>query len=151
LSDDQQVIDYTQHPSLPTYLNTLTSPDSTSPQPQFDSIIDTIYSSPLYTLSPSYLSPTGRFISIVGGRTQGIYPFIMHKLRPVVLGGTPRRWDILGLAPNGELAREVGAWIGEDVLKEVPVDKEFGFEEVGEAFERVASKRSRGKVVVRVE
>jgi NADPH:quinone reductase-like Zn-dependent oxidoreductase len=135
-------MDYTQHPSLPTHLATLSS--------EYNSIIDTIYSTPLYTSSPSYLHPHGRFISIVGGRTQGIYPFIMHKLRPVVLGGTPRRWDILGLAPNGELAREVSGWIEDGVLKEVPVDTEFGFEDVKEAFERVASKRSRGKVVVRV-
>jgi len=108
-----------------------------------------MYDSTLFTSSPAYLRPTGRFISIVGGRTQGVYPFVLHKLRPVLLGGTPRRYDILGLAPNGELAREVAGWVKDGVLGEVVVDEEFVFEECVRAYEKLASKRARGKIVIK--
>jgi NADPH:quinone reductase-like Zn-dependent oxidoreductase len=94
--------------------------------------------------------PTGRFLSVVGGRTQGVYPFIRHKLRPVLLGGTPRRYDVLGLAPNGEMAREVAGWIDDGVLGEVLVDEVFPFEKLVEAYEKLASKRAKGKIVVRM-
>ena len=104
----------------------------------------------MFAKSPAYLQPAGRFISIVGGRTQGIYPFVAHKLRPTLLGGTPRRYDILGLAPNGELAREVAGWVDEGMLKEVVVDSEFAFEEAVEAYEKLLTKRAKGKIVVRV-
>ncbi|KAF2680312.1 NAD(P)-binding protein [Lentithecium fluviatile CBS 122367] len=143
-----EVIDYTTFTAggLYTHLTT-TFPLSSNP---LDFIIDCVYDSPLYTSSPSYLSLTGRFITIVGGRTQGIYPFILHKLRPVFLGGTPRRYDVLGLAPNGTLAREVAAWINDGVLKEVVIDSEFPFEEAVEAYEKLSTKRAKGKIVVRM-
>jgi NADPH:quinone reductase-like Zn-dependent oxidoreductase len=114
-------------------------------------VIDCVYDNDLFNKSPAYLKPEGRFITIVGGRTQGIYPFIRHKLRPVLLGGTPRRYDILGLAPNGELAREVAGWVNEGMLKEVVIDSEYRFEELVEAYEKLATKRAKGKIVVRME
>ncbi|KAK7938122.1 uncharacterized protein PG986_014990 [Apiospora aurea] len=139
-----EVIDYTAHQDLYSFIA-----ESTQDH-RLDLVVDCVGDSELYTRSPSYLRPDGRFLSIVGGKSQGIYPFLMHQIRPVILGGTPRSYKILGMGPSGAGAREVAGWIEKGDLKEVIVDSEFTMDEVTTAYERVASKRAKGKVVVRM-
>ncbi|KAK8061053.1 hypothetical protein PG997_015274 [Apiospora hydei] len=142
--DVTQVIDYTSHRDLYGYIAESAQDHS------LDLVVDCVGDSDLYTRSPGYLRPDGRFLSIVGGPSQGIYPFLMHQIRPVILGGTPRSYKILGMGPSGTGAREVAGWIEKGDLKEVIVDSEFTMDEVTTAYERVASKRAKGKVVVRM-
>ncbi|KAK8076635.1 Zinc-type alcohol dehydrogenase-like protein C16A3.02c [Apiospora phragmitis] len=138
------VIDYTAHQDLYRAIAESTQDHGV------DLVVDCVGDDALYTRSPGYLRPDGRFLSIVGGASQGIYPFLMHQIRPVLLGGTPRHYKILGMAPSGAGAREVAGWIEKGDLREILVDSEFAMDEVLEAYEKVASKRARGKVVVRI-
>ncbi|KAK0622552.1 hypothetical protein B0T14DRAFT_535725 [Immersiella caudata] len=115
-----------------------------------DWIFDCAGGQRLYDECPKYLKEGGRFVSIVGGRTQGIVPFVRNKLRPVMLGGTPRGYDLLGLAPSGRMAEEVKEWVEEGVVKDTPIDSEHKMEDALEAFEKLASKHAKGKIVIRI-
>lgn len=114
------------------------------------------------------MKPAGKVISLVGGATHGIWPFLRNSVRPRFLGGTPRTYKLLGLKPAGDLHRQVAKWVNEGLIKEVPIDSEYSMEDVlkvcisavkqdviiitiPQAYERVASKRSKGKVVVKIE
>ena len=96
---------------------------------QLDLICDCAGSPAIYTNSPKYLRKGGKFLSIVGGQSQGIVPFVMYKMRPVILGGTPREFQLLALWPSGLFARQVVEWVNEGAIKEVPIDSEYSMED----------------------
>lgn len=109
---------------------------------------------------------TGIFITIVGGVGAG--PIVRSKLLPVALGGVPRRYKLLALWPDGAIAKEVAKWIENGEYSKFPRDSEYSMNDAVkvccllnsrsgcadsrgfQGYERVASKRSRGKVVVAV-
>lgn len=69
----------------------------------------------------------------MGGKTQGVVPYVKNNLWPTrIFWGTPRTYKILGLAPAGELQREVVRLVEKGWIKTVPVDSEFGMEEAVE-------------------
>ncbi len=96
----------------------------------FDLIFDCVGDQKLFSDSPKYLQPAGQLISIVGGRTGGVVPFVRNKLVPRFLGGTPRTYKLLALGPSGEYAREVAGWIGKGYIRDVPIDSEYAMEDV---------------------
>ena len=77
-----------------------------------------------------YLKSTGLFLNIVGGASEGVVPWVKGTLWPKFLGGTPRRYKILGLVPGGNLQREVVRWVNEELIKEVVIDSEYEMEDV---------------------
>lgn len=99
---------------------------------QFDAVLDCVGSQALYTNSPRYLKPEGKFINIVGGWSQGVVPFITNKLRPCFLGGTPRSYELFLLSASGETAREAAALVEQGIIKKAPIDSVFPMEEVVE-------------------
>lgn len=101
-------------------------------QEQFDAILDCVGNQPLFTHSPGYLKADGRFISIVGGWSQGVIPFVRNKLIPVFLGGTPRSYTIFLLIASGDNAKEVAGWIERGLIKQAPIDSEFSMEQAVE-------------------
>ncbi|KAL2161817.1 hypothetical protein VTH06DRAFT_7601 [Thermothelomyces fergusii] len=115
---------------------------------EFDVIFDCAGSQPLYSCSPDYLKPEGKFISIVGGWSQGVVPYIRNKLRPVFLGGTPRSYDLFLLSASGKIASEVAMLVEQGVIKRAVIDSEFPMEQAVEAFEKLATGRARGKIIV---
>ncbi|KAK4150468.1 hypothetical protein C8A00DRAFT_46150 [Chaetomidium leptoderma] len=117
----------------------------------FDAILDCAGSQALYANSPRYLKPDGKFINIVGGWSQGVVPFVRNKLRPCLLGGTPRSYELFLLSASGKTAREVAAWVEQGVIKEALIDSEFSMEQVVEAYEKLATGRAKGKIVVKVD
>lgn len=96
---------------------------------RFDFVLDCAGGQRLYERSVGFLKEGGRFVSIVGGKSQGVVPFVRNKLRPVVLGGTPRRYDLLAMMPSGEQAEVMKEWMEKGVVKEVPVDSEWAMED----------------------
>lgn len=138
------IIDYKAHKSLYSFL---TQEHGDAP---FNLMIDCVGDQPLFTESTKYLRPEGLFICIVGGRSQGIVPYFKNKILPVALGGTPRQYRILGLSPSGAFAGVAAKWANDGLLKEIPIDMECPLENAIQGYERVVSKRSRGKVVVKV-
>lgn len=151
-----QVVDYRTHYPVQDYLA-----ERFGERP-FDAVLDCVGTQALYTHSPRYLKADGKFINIVGGWSQGVIPFVRNKLRPCLLGGTPRGYDLFLLSASGKTARDVAAWVEQGVIKEAVVDSEFPFEQAVEvriivaevrhqAFERLATGRARGKVVINVD
>ncbi|KAJ9132086.1 Zinc alcohol dehydrogenase [Pleurostoma richardsiae] len=138
------VIDYTKHNPLTAYL-ALEYGDS-----PFDLIYDCVGSQELFSHSTAYLKEDRLFINIVGGRTEGIVPFLRNRVLPTALGGIPRNYRLLGLSPSATYARDVLRWVEEGKLKEFPIDSEYAMGEVVKAYERVQSRRARGKVVVKI-
>jgi len=95
-----------------------------------DFVFDCAGSQELYSHSPRYLREGGKFITIVGGRSQGIVPWLRNGLRPVAIGGTPRPFSLLGLTPAGDTAREVAGWVEKGWVREAPIDQVY---EMGDA------------------
>lgn len=75
----------------------------------------------------AYLKPTGIFLNIVGGASEGVVPWVKGNLWPKVLGGTPRKYKILALMPSGQLQREVVRYVNEGFVKEVVIDSEYEY------------------------
>ncbi|CAK7217913.1 zinc ion binding [Sporothrix curviconia] len=146
-----EVIDYTQHASLPTYL--ASAPAYTGAN-SFDLVFDCMGDQDLFVKSPAFLTPQGAWLSIVG---KGILaPFISARntMVPAVLGGTPRKYKLMGLSPSGEQARAVAKWATGDeraLVKEMPIDSVYPMAEVKEAYEKQATKRARGKIIIKVQ
>ncbi|KAK9779692.1 putative Enoyl reductase (ER) domain-containing protein [Seiridium cardinale] len=116
-----------------------------------DLIIDCVGDNAMFTKSPAYLQPKGKFIEIVPGRTQGMLPFIMNQLRPVYLGGTPRQYKILGLAPSGRYAHELAQWIEDGQVKEILIDSEYKMKDVVQAYDKLMTRRATGKIVIKIQ
>ncbi|KAH8898250.1 NAD(P)-binding protein [Thozetella sp. PMI_491] len=139
-----EVVDYKAHDPLEVFLA-----EQCKEEP-FNYVFDTVGSQPLYRNSPKYLKPEGRFISIAGGKSQGIVPVIKNNLIPTFLGGTPRTFRLLGLAPAGSIAKEAAKLVEDGSIKNGLIDSEFAFEEVPAAYEKLETKRAKGKIVVKV-
>ena len=99
---------------------------------QFDAILDCVGSHALFAKSTKYLKPDGKFVSIVGGWSQGVVPFVRSKVWPRFLGGTPRSFELFLLGASGQRAKEVAAWVEQGVIKEALVDSEYPMEQAVE-------------------
>ncbi|KAH9890868.1 zinc alcohol dehydrogenase [Xylariomycetidae sp. FL2044] len=139
-----EMIDYTKHEDLYSALA------DKYKESQLDFVVDCVGDDALFAKSPNYLAPKGKFISIVGGKTQGVLPYLRGNLLPVFLGGTPRTYRILGLAPSGSYAREVAQWVQDEWLTQIPLDSEYTMDETVQAYEKLATKRAKGKIVVKI-
>ncbi|KKY37501.1 putative alcohol dehydrogenase [Diaporthe ampelina] len=137
-----EVIDYKAYESLVAHLT-----DSFESKPMHR-IFDCVGSDELFQRSAKYLDKEGLFITIVGGVGAG--PIVRSRLLPVALGGVPRRYKLLALWPDGAIAKEVAKWIEDGEYSKFPRDSEYSMNDAIKGYERVASKRSRGKVVVAV-
>ncbi|KAK3947387.1 hypothetical protein QBC32DRAFT_224293 [Pseudoneurospora amorphoporcata] len=142
-----EVINYKSHSPVTEHLTTLFGDTEDK---KLDFIFDCAGSQKMFSHSPGYLKAEGKFISIVGGASQGVVPYIRNKLRPVWLGGTPREFHLLLLIPGKKTVGEVGELIKEGVIKRGVVDGVWEMEELVKAYERLGSGRAKGKVVVRV-
>lgn len=120
----------------------------------FDAVIDLVGPQDLYAHSPRYLRPDGPYVNIggvdmAGGVVREMARLVVNMVRPVWLGGVPRRYIFFSNTPDmGELLDLVG--MVERGELEVLIDSEFAFEDLMRAYERVTSKRARGKVLIRV-
>jgi NADPH:quinone reductase-like Zn-dependent oxidoreductase len=120
------VIDYKENSPIHAYFQ-----KNNTDEP-FDYILDTIRSQSLYEFSTNYLKPNGLFVNIGAHGTQWeqITARLRNNFLPTWLGGTPRKWLGLGLLPKVELQRKVCSWVGDGILKEIPIDSEVAFEDV---------------------
>lgn len=123
---EPQVIDYLANSPLYDHLETEYR------EKPFDVIVDCVGNQFLYDMCETYLKPSGVFINIVGGDTEGVVPWVKGTIWPKFLGGTPRKYRILALLPSGNLQREVVQWVDEGHLREVAVDSEYTMDQVVE-------------------
>ncbi|KIH90551.1 hypothetical protein SPBR_00295 [Sporothrix brasiliensis 5110] len=140
-------VDYTQHASLPAFL----AAEFGSADAQFDLIYDCVGDQALYLQSPAYLRPkTGALLCIVAGPV-GVPAVVRNRLLPAALGGTPRAYRMLGLMPSGDLARQVVRMVEDGTIAQMPIDSVWPMTDVVAAYEKLMTKRARGKIVIQVE
>lgn len=129
VADLGQVVDYREHDPLEEHLAQRFG------EKHFDAILDCVGSQALFSKSPGYLKPGSKFVTIVGGWSQGVVPFVRNKMRPTFLGGTPRSYHLFLLSASGKIASQVAQWVEQGVIKEALIDSEFPMERVVEVCE----------------
>ncbi|KPM36726.1 hypothetical protein AK830_g9852 [Neonectria ditissima] len=135
----EEVIDYTAHDSLYDHLSARFGDES------FDTILDCIGNQTLYKRCPGYLKPNGKVLSIAGG-----FMSLVNAKLPVILGGTPRAYLRVNNSPSDARAKETSEWFDNGWINEVPIDSRYEMDDAAQAFERLESKRAKGKIVVNV-
>ena len=117
-------------------------------------MLDCVGLQELYDNSPAYLKPEGAVINIGAmaglGMSTMFKNWIFNTLWPTWLGGVPRRYVMFTALPNKEDAVVLLKLVEEGKLK-ISVDSVFSMEDAVKAYERVGTKRARGRVVVKVE
>ncbi|KAL4896192.1 hypothetical protein BDV59DRAFT_172267 [Aspergillus ambiguus] len=105
----------------------------------------------LYRECDAFLLPGKAFVQV--GSTSllssSILSFADRLVRPGFLGGGKRKYDILMFKNRKEELVQIGEWIQQGKIT-VVVDSTFAFEDAVQAFEKLRSQRSRGKIIVHV-
>lgn len=125
-----EVIDYTQ-------------PNFTVPERKFDAVFDAVSHYPMSACA-SWLKPDGIYVSALDG-----VGGTMNLLRDKVAYGH-RRAKFVFVKPNSQDLNTLRTLCEEGKLRPV-IDSEYAFDDVGDAFARSRSGRSRGKVIVNVK
>ncbi|KAJ5177242.1 uncharacterized protein N7482_003119 [Penicillium canariense] len=140
-----EFIDYHKHDPLPAYLA-----HQYGDRP-FDFVLDCVGTQALFVNSPAYLKTEGAVVNI--GILEGIgltlRNVLFNMFLPTCLGGVPRRYIMFSTPPARDDAIYLVRLI-EDGHVRIPVDSVFDMEDAVSAYERIATKRARGKVVVKV-
>ncbi|KPM45217.1 hypothetical protein AK830_g1351 [Neonectria ditissima] len=140
-----EFVDYKKHVSLPDYFAS-----AYGSQP-FDSILDCVGSQALYANSPRYLCQDGRFVNIGAfdmedGILKQLAQWFMNSWCP---WGVPRSYILFSNTPNIQEVLALVNMVEQGKLKLI-LDSEFEMGDLIEAYERVTSKRARGKVLIRI-
>lgn len=149
------MVDYTQYKDMP---GELARRYGDRP---FDNIIDAYGDQALYMQCARYLKPEGVYDAAsihydsytFWGLFKSVATIGLNIIWPRSrwLGGTGRRWKITSLMdPPVEMMERVARMLGEGRLR-VPVDSEWPFDKVYEAYDVLASGHAAGKIIVKVE
>ncbi|KAJ5491585.1 hypothetical protein N7539_003152 [Penicillium diatomitis] len=140
-----EFIDYRKLDSLPAYLA------SRYGDKLFDFILDCVGTQALYANSPAYLKPEGALINI--GFLEGIFTttfnVLVNRFLPTWLGGVPRRYITFSTPPTRDAAIYMAKLVEEGHIR-IPIDSVYDMEDAIAVYERVATQRARGKVVIKV-
>ncbi|KAH8692264.1 hypothetical protein BGW36DRAFT_400318 [Talaromyces proteolyticus] len=140
-----EFIDYHKHNPLPAYLA-----HQYGDKP-FDFVLDCVGTQALFVNSPAYLKTEGAVVNI--GVLEGIgvtaRNMLFNSWLPTWLGGVPRRYIMFSTPPARDDTVYLVHLIEEGRVR-IPVDSVFDMEDAILAYERIATKRARGKVVVKV-
>lgn len=118
---------------------------------QFDLVVDNVFSDPnIYWSCHRFLRPKGRYM------TTAISPnlsFAGNMLKiflwPAILGGGQRSFSIAARKSSTSDYDHIAAWVQEGTVKPV-IEHVYAIEDIGEAFERLRTGRTRGKLVVKI-
>ncbi|GJC90831.1 zinc-type alcohol dehydrogenase-like protein C16A3.02c [Colletotrichum liriopes] len=143
-----EFVNYKEHASLPDYLASVFGS-----QP-FDSILDCVGSQALYESSPRYLHPSGSLVNVgtldmEDGILRQMIRWVMNSWCPTWLGGIPRSYIMFSNTPNIQEVLTLVEQVEQGRLK-VFLDSEFAMADLFMAYERVTSKRARGKVLIQI-
>ncbi|KAK3684685.1 hypothetical protein LTR37_020015 [Vermiconidia calcicola] len=117
---------------------------------QYDLLIDNVNTPSIYYSAHHYLKPEGRFITIAGSPdVASVISMLKMFCLPTWLGGGQRRAQFLLRKSDAEGLAKMAEWVQEGSVKAV-VEKIYELDQAGEAFARMKSGRTRGKLVVKV-
>ncbi|KAJ5093727.1 hypothetical protein N7456_009588 [Penicillium angulare] len=113
----------------------------------FDHIVDHVgLPKDLYYNCHHFLKEDGVFLQ-VGSLSKSIYPGRIGW--PSLLGGGQRKFRLFFFANTQAHVAAIGEMLQKETLK-VNIDSEYEFEDAIKAFDKLASDRTRGKVLIRV-
>ncbi|KAJ4315089.1 hypothetical protein N0V84_008537 [Fusarium piperis] len=142
-----EVIDYHLGP-VEDALKEMAQSGKSSP---FDLVVDNVdLPWRLYKAATHYMKPEGTYVQIGGDVTwKGIKELFCIKFLPRFLGGGSRQWEFLVMKTSRHDAERVLSWMQQGKIR-IPVEEEFGFYEVQDAYRRLKAGRTRGKIIVHV-
>lgn len=113
-------------------------------------MLDCVGAQDLFVNSPQYVKPTGAVVNVGIQKTLWTPALaLINQWLPTWLGGVPRRYFFFSTPPTRADAVYLARLVEEGQLS-VPVDSVFDMENAVDAYERVATKRARGKVVIKI-
>lgn len=115
-------------------------------------MLDCVGLQALYVNSPAYLKPDGMVINIgsMEGLGASLKNWIFNTWWPTWLGGVPRRYIMFSTPLSKDDAVVLVKLVEEGKLK-ISVDSVFSMEDAIRAYERIATMRARGRVLVKVD
>lgn len=118
---------------------------------QYDLIIDNVaVAGPIYAQSHHYLKETGRYLTIAAGpNLSTLIGMVKITAQPAWLGGGRRRSALINCKADGEELVKLAGWVRDGKLKPFN-EKVYSLDEAADAFKRLKSGRTRGKLVVKV-
>ncbi|VUC24221.1 unnamed protein product [Clonostachys rosea] len=138
------VLDFESTESIPDLLSSTYGED-------IDTVFDCVGNSSLYKNSASFLKRSGVYVGLPGDGSKLFYgPSLKRNALPEFLGGGPRHYKAVHLSPSGDLQREAVRLADQGIITEVPIDSMFCMDQAVEAYERVMSSKTCGKVIIRV-
>jgi NADPH:quinone reductase-like Zn-dependent oxidoreductase len=139
-----EVIDYSQKDVLQELVASVKAKDRL-----YDHVVENVPAvNQLYEKAHHYLKPGGSFVQ-VAATDDSLSLMGKRALLPKWLGGGKRHWVFFTAKNDLATFQKIAAWVEGGQLK-IPIDSEFEFEESRGAFEKLASGRAKGKVVVKV-
>lgn len=116
----------------------------------YDLLIDNVNSPELYWNSHHYLKEAGYYINIAGAIT---LPHLINMVKvlymPTWLGGGTRAAKFLRRKSNAKNFAQLAQWIEQGRLTPV-IEKVYNLDDAAEAFARLKTGRSRGKLVIKL-
>ncbi|KAF2669622.1 NAD(P)-binding protein [Microthyrium microscopicum] len=118
---------------------------------QYDLIVDNVtMAGPIYSNSHHYLETTGKYVTIAGGPdTSSLIGIAKMMAQPTWLGGGQRKAAFVGRKADSEELVKLAGWIKDGKLKPF-IEKVYSLDQAGDAFERMKTGRTRGKLVIQV-
>lgn len=118
----------------------------------YDLVVDNVENSPedFFSKTPDFLKPEGHYVAVGGAASlQTVKKMVNGLLRPVFLGGTPRKFVPYFTKSVHEDYEQLGKWLADGTLTTI-IESTFDFEKAIEAFEHLKKGSSAGKVIVHV-
>ncbi|KAF4468824.1 quinone oxidoreductase [Fusarium albosuccineum] len=119
----------------------------------FSLCVDNVGDSPpnLYARAHDFLLPGSKFVFVGGHVSRSSFISLASSLfRPAFLGGGKHKFINYITANKASDLEQLRDWLVDGKLRTV-IDSTFGFEEAGEALERLKKGASGGKIIVRVQ
>lgn len=118
---------------------------------QYALILDAVGTPALYYSAHHYLAPDGVFNTIAIDPTSfaSIRQTALMFLLPRFLWGGRRKINFIGAKADSEVFARLARMMKEGRIRTL-VEQEYALEQVGEAFARLKTGRTRGKIIVRV-
>ncbi|KAI1282984.1 hypothetical protein F5Y07DRAFT_386188 [Xylaria sp. FL0933] len=119
----------------------------------FRLVVDGVGDSPadLYAAADDYLVPEGTFVQIGGDFSlSALRATASRAILPSVLGGGKRTYKFMSVHTRHEDLAKLAQWLQEGKIQPVIDGDVIPFEEAPKAFEKLSTKRTRGKLVVKV-
>lgn len=125
---------------------------------KFDVVIDAVGKQDMWYSCPSFLKTRGVYVTVGPGmegwtrvallKTLG--QMVGNWLTPAWLGGVERRYVQVASTVDKKGLMELKGLVDEEVVRGL-AGSVWGWEDIGEAYEVMLSRRARGKIVIKVE